>query len=166
MAGFFDGLVKGLASLAPQDDPEVKIFNAQNELKALDEKENAIFAQLGRQVYEAGGKEAYPEAGVQLDALAASRAQVQQKVTQLKEEKAAKERAEAQAAAERAAAEAARTCPNCGTVNGEGCKFCCDCGTRLPEPAPAEPKKRFCTACGSEVVEGMRFCSACGTRQE
>ena len=80
MAGILDGLVKGLASLAPQDDPDVKIFNAQNELKEIEEKETAIFAQLGRQVYEAGGKDAYPEAGVQLDALATNRAQIQQKV--------------------------------------------------------------------------------------
>ena len=166
MAGILDGLVRGLASLAPQDDPDVKIFNAQNELKEIEEKETAIFAQLGRQVYEAGGKDAYPEAGVQLDALAANRTQIQQKVAQLKEEKAAKERAEAQAAAEREAAEASRTCPNCGTVNAEGCRFCCDCGTRLPEAAPVQPKKRFCTSCGTEVAEGMKFCSACGTRQE
>lgn len=166
MAGIFDGLVKGLASLAPQDDPDVRIYNAQNELKEIKEKEEAIFAQLGRQVYEAGGKEAYPEAGVQLEALNASRKQIKQKIYQLQEEKQAQEQAKAQAAAERAAADAARTCPGCGTVNAEGCKFCCNCGIRLPEAAPAQPKKRFCTACGREVAEGMRFCSGCGTRQE
>ncbi len=166
MAGIFDGLVKGLASLAPQDDPDVKIFNVQNDLKELEEKEKEIFAQLGRQVYEVGGREAYPEAGVQLEALAANRVQIQQRMNQLKEEKEARECAEAQAAAEREAAEASRTCPNCGAVNPEGGKFCCDCGTRLPEAAPPQPKKRFCTSCGTEIAEGMKFCSACGTRQE
>ncbi len=37
MAGILDGLVKGLASLAPRDDPEVKMYNAQNELEELKE---------------------------------------------------------------------------------------------------------------------------------
>ena len=166
MAGILDGLVKGLASLAPQDDPDVRIYNAQNELKELKEKETAIYAQLGRQLYEAGGREAYPDAGIQLEALNANRKQIKQRIYQLQEEKESRERAKAQAAAEQAAAEAARSCPNCGTVNAEGCKFCCDCGTRLPEAAPAQPKKRFCTGCGAEVAEGMRFCSTCGTRQE
>lgn len=35
MAGLLDGLVKGLASFAPQDDPDVKLFNVQNEFKEL-----------------------------------------------------------------------------------------------------------------------------------
>lgn len=39
MAGILDGIVRGIASLAPQDDPDVKIFNAQNELKDITEAE-------------------------------------------------------------------------------------------------------------------------------
>ena len=156
MAGFLDGLVKGLASIAPQDDPEVKMFNAQNELKGIAEKGDAVYTQLGKKVYAEGGKETYPDTGVQLEALAAQRAEIQNKITQLEEEKAAREKA---------AAEEGRTCPNCGTVNGEGCKFCCNCGTKLPEHFE-QPKKRFCTSCGAEIADGMRFCSACGAKQE
>ncbi len=163
MAGILDGLVKGLASLAPQDDPDVKMYNAQNELKELCEKEEKIFAALGRRIYEESGKEAYPDEAVQLDALAANRAEIEARITQMKEEKAAREKAEAEARAAREAEEALRTCPNCGTVNPEGCKFCGDCGTRLPERV--EAKKRFCTECGTEVADGMKFCSSCGARQ-
>ncbi len=163
MAGILDGLVRGLANLAPQDDPDVKIFNAQNELKDITEKEEKIYAALGRKVYTENGKEAYPDTAVQLDALAANRAEIEARVAQMKAEKEAREKAEAEAEAAREAEEADRTCPNCGKVNAEGCKFCSDCGTKLPEKI--EVKKRFCTECGAEVADGMKFCSGCGARQ-
>ncbi len=163
MAGILDGLVKGLASLAPQDDPEVKMYNAQNELKELKAKEEAIFARLGRKLYEENGKDAYPDEAIQLDAIAANRAEVEARISQMQAEKEERERIAAEERAAREAEEALRTCPNCGMVNPEGCKFCGDCGTRLPEKA--EAKKRFCTECGEEVVDGMKFCSSCGARQ-
>ena len=163
MAGILDGLVKGLASLAPQDDPEVKMYNAQNELKELKEKEEAIFVALGRRLYEESGKDAYPNEAVQLDALAANQAEVEARIKQMQEEKAERERIAAEERAAREAEEALRTCPNCGTVNAEGTKFCGDCGTRLPEKV--EAKKRFCTECGAEIGDGMKFCGECGARQ-
>ncbi len=181
MAGLFDGLMKGLVSLAPQASPDVKIFNAQNELKDLTRKEDEVFAQLGRQVYEKGAAEEYPELLAQLQGFAATRAELTERIAQIQAEKdakeqaarAAREKAEAEAAAaqEQAEAEAAAAqaaagvvrCPECGAEYAEGIKFCSACGTRLPEPAPA---KRFCTGCGAEVAEGMRFCSNCGTRQD
>ena len=163
MAGIFDGLVKGLASLAPQDDPEIQMYNKQNELKGLHDKEEAIYAKLGRRLYEENGKEAYPEEAVQLDALAANCAEIEEQITQMQAEKEAKEKAEAEARAAREADEAARTCPECGAVNPEGTKFCGECGARLPEKT--ENRKRFCTACGAEISEGMKFCGECGARQ-
>ncbi len=163
MAGIFDGLVKGLASLAPQDDPEIKLFNAQNELKELSEKEEAIFARLGRRLYTENGKDAYPDESVQLSAIAASRTEIEARIVQIREEKAAREKAEEEASAAREAEEALRTCPNCGLVNAEGCKFCGDCGTKLPQKI--EEKKRFCTECGEELSDGMKFCSSCGAKQ-
>ena len=161
MAGLLDGLVKGLASFAPQDDPDVKLFNVQNELKELTEKENALYTALGKKLYEEGGKDAYPETAVQLEALAANRTEIQQRLEQVQAEKAAKEQAAAEAAAAQRAAEAGRTCPECGTVNPEGTKFCQDCGTKLPGDA-----KKFCVSCGAELAPGMRFCGACGAKQD
>ena len=111
MAGLFDGLMKGLASLAPQDSPDVKIFNAQNELKYLTKKEDEVFAQLGRQVYEKGGAEEYPELLVQLQGFAATRTELNERIAQIQAEKdakdqAAREKAEAEAAAAREKEEA------------------------------------------------------------
>ena len=68
------------------------------------------------------------------------------------------------AAAAPAAAAAAATapdtvaCPNCGTANAVGAKFCQSCGTALGPKA--------CTKCGAEVPAGAKFCPACGTPQE
>ena len=52
MAGILDGIVRGIASLAPQDDPDVKIFNAQNELKDITEAEakKRFYTECGAEV--------------------------------------------------------------------------------------------------------------------
>ena len=150
MAGLFDGLVKGIVNLAPQDNPDVKVFNAQSELKELAEQETKLFAALGKKVYEEGGKEAYPDITAQLDALNIKRDELNASIKSAQAEKEAAEKAE----------EAANgvVCENCGEVNAEGCKFCSSCGNKLPEAV----KKRFCTACGAEVEDGKKFCSGCG----
>ncbi|HVA85389.1 MAG TPA: adenylate/guanylate cyclase domain-containing protein, partial [Candidatus Saccharimonadales bacterium] len=47
------------------------------------------------------------------------------------------------------------TCPNCGTDNLAGAKFCSECGTRLAVGCPA---------CGASNAPGARFCNECGTK--
>lgn len=76
-----------------QDDPDVKIFNAQTEMKEFSEREGKIYARLGRQVYETDGGENYPEIRAELDLLAANK----------RRRKAALERAEAEERARREA---------------------------------------------------------------
>lgn len=154
MAGLLDGLVKGLVNLAPQDDPDVKNFNAQSELKEIKEKEEELFAALGKKVYEEGGKERYPEIATQLDALNKKRTEIETLIQQLCKEKEEREAAEKQGC----------ICPNCGASNNNNCNFCSECGSKLPEIQ--ETSKRFCTRCGAEIAEGMRFCSSCGASQE
>jgi class 3 adenylate cyclase/tetratricopeptide (TPR) repeat protein len=44
-------------------------------------------------------------------------------------------------------------CPNCGTENPEGAKFCNACGDSL---------LRVCSSCGTSNASGARFCSECG----
>src|SRR5438093_1552288 len=45
-------------------------------------------------------------------------------------------------------------CPNCGSENPEGLKFCNECGTALP---------RRCAQCGFENAPQAKFCGECGT---
>lgn len=50
MGDILTGIVKGLSGFMLQDDPDVKIFNAQTEMKEFSEREGKIYARLGRQV--------------------------------------------------------------------------------------------------------------------
>lgn len=45
-------------------------------------------------------------------------------------------------------------CPNCGTQNPDGAKFCFNCGTALA---------LACSNCGTELPAGAKFCFSCGT---
>ncbi|MDR1720242.1 MAG: zinc ribbon domain-containing protein [Dysgonamonadaceae bacterium] len=151
--GLLDGLVKGLADIIPdQGNPELKAYKAQNELKDLSEKENLIFAKLGRQLYADGGADRYPEIRTELDALANARRAVEERIKAASDEVEAKKKA--------AQEEEARRCPGCGATNHEGAGFCSECGTKLSAP------KRFCTNCGAEVPAGSRFCNECGQKME
>ena len=150
MGDILTGIVKGLSGFMLQDDPDVKIFNAQTEMKEFSEREGKIYARLGRQVYETDGGENYPEIRAELDLLAANK----------------------QAAESRPRTCRGRgTCPpgsrGAGAYNPEGTNFCQECGTRLTQPVQQAPAaKRFCPNCGTEVIAGHRFCSGCGTKME
>jgi ribosomal protein L40E len=151
--GLLDGLVKGLADIIPAEgNPELKAYKAQNELKDLTPKENEIFARLGRQVYAENGADNHPEIKAQLDALAATRREIEERIKAAQGEVDAKKQAEQ--------AEEARHCPECGAVNPEGAAFCQTCGSRIVQT------KRFCPQCGNEVPQGSRFCVECGTKVE
>jgi len=54
-------------------------------------------------------------------------------------------------------AAAAVTCPNCGTANPAGAKFCNNCGTQLGGSVK-------CASCGTENPPTAKFCSKCGTK--
>ena len=87
MSNIIDGIVKGLSGFMPQDDPDVKIFNAQSELKELAGKEEKVYARLGRQVYETDGGKSYPEIKTELDQLAANRQAAEERLKAAREEK-------------------------------------------------------------------------------
>lgn len=50
------------------------------------------------------------------------------------------------------------TCPDCGTENAPGAKFCNNCGKKLIEEKPV------CPNCGTENNPGAKFCNQCGTK--
>ncbi len=162
MADILTGLVKGLSGFMPQDNPDVKIFNAQTEMKEIAEKIEKVYARLGKQVYEAGGSEAYPQIKAELDMLSANRNAAAERLQAAKDEKSVKERAEADERVRREAEEAAYRCPNCDARYPEGSKFCQECGSKL-EPCQVADKK-FCPTCGNVIAEGHRFCQGCGTK--
>lgn len=161
MGDILSGIVKGLSGFMPQDDPDVKIFNAQTEIKEINEKIEKVYAKLGKELYQKDGGEGFPHIKSELDLLVANQNSARERLQAAKDEKAAKERA----AAEERAREEANSCPNCGTFNPDGTNFCCECGTRLSKPEqPAA--KRFCTNCGNEIASGQRFCTGCGIKVE
>ena len=123
MAGILEGIVKGISGFMPQDDPDVRIFKAQNELKDIMEKIEAAYARLGRQVYEADGAELYPELKAELERLSLEKSAATERGRRAKDEKAAVERA--------ATEDAARVCPNCGTAIALENHFCGSCGTKV-----------------------------------
>ena len=58
-----------------------------------------------------------------------------------------------------AAGGAAQTvaCPNCGTLNPVGAKFCNNCGTAIPQGIT-------CGNCGAQLPAGSKFCHVCGAK--
>jgi membrane protease subunit (stomatin/prohibitin family) len=62
-----------------------------------------------------------------------------------------------QAGAKPAAPAATVACPNCGTANPAGAKFCNSCGVKLTGTIK-------CPTCGTENPAGARFCSNDGTK--
>ncbi len=57
----------------------------------------------------------------------------------------------------RPAAQATTRCPNCGTENPAGAKFCNNCGAKLTGSIK-------CPTCGTENPPGAKFCSNDGTK--
>ncbi len=49
------------------------------------------------------------------------------------------------------------TCPNCGTANIQGAKFCNTCGQPLPQGIT-------CGNCGQQLPVGSKFCFNCGAK--
>ncbi len=69
--------------------------------------------------------------------------------------------------AARAAAAAMPRCGQCGTVVGQGVKFCPQCGGAVIQPGGASastssPQPTSCPNCGSPVAG--KFCGACGSK--
>ena len=145
----FGGLMKGLSSVLPQDDPNIKKFTAQSKINDLKEEETGIYAELGKKVMEEEpGK--YP--GFE-ERLRAVRMELSEAESGAK--KADMEAKEAEKVKE--AETAKRTCPGCGTINEEGVKFCSECGTEIGQGLT-------CPGCGAALSPGTKFCGSCGTK--
>merc|ERR1712137_1049810 len=60
-----------------------------------------------------------------------------------------------------------RTCPSCAFQLNNDCRFCPNCGTKVPEPQEEtlkdQPDPRTFCSCGSRFPEDARFCTSCGS---
>ena len=151
MGGLGD-LVGGFSKMMPQDDPNVKAFNAQKELADFQKQEADVFEQIGRKAFEQNGAAAFPAEAEKLKLIQSNIAATQEKLNATQNEAKAAQAAQQQA-------DAARTCSSCGHYNPEGVNFCQECGTKLGAPA-----KMFCGSCGAENPAGTRFCGGCGAK--
>ena len=59
--GGLGGLMKGLSGFMPQDDPAVKLMNAQTEVNELKEQEEALYAEIGRKAIQMFGLDTFGE---------------------------------------------------------------------------------------------------------
>ena len=159
--GSLGGLMKGLSSIMPQDDPKTQLFKLQSEVSDLQKQENDLYAEIGRAAMEQYGAEGFGETAQKLQLVQTNLAAAQQKLSEAQAAEEERKKAEEAAAAERRRAELAareeRTCPSCGNENPEGTKFCQECGTKLGQ-------KNTCPSCGTANPMGVKFCQECGTK--
>lgn len=151
--GGLGGLMKGLGTFMPQDDPDVKIFTLQNELNDLQERETNLYAGIGRKVYASiCNNPEYSQIVTELGGVGSRLSQVKAELGTAQEEKAQKEKREEEARRQ-------STCPQCGAVFEAGVKFCNECGCKLGLPSDT-----VCPECGSSNPPETKFCGECGHR--
>ena len=156
LSGTLGGLVSGLAKsgFAPQDDPEVKLINAQTDLNDLNNQEAEVLVEIGRQAF-AQNPAAWPQAA-KLNLIRSNITDAENKLNALKAEQEAAQREKEAAERAQEAENSKRCCPSCGHANDEGINFCQECGTKLGAA--------FCGTCGTQLQPGIRFCGSCGAR--
>ncbi|MCL2153066.1 MAG: zinc ribbon domain-containing protein [Oscillospiraceae bacterium] len=153
LGGSLSGLMCGLAKsgLVPTDTPEGKILAIKSELSDLEKQESEIMLEIGRQAY-AQNPSAWPQ-DRKLRLIRQNTAEAERAFLAAKQEQ---EKAEMEKKAEKAK----EHCPNCGSKNPDGMRFCQECGTPLASTA-----SKFCASCGTELAPGVRFCGECGSNQ-
>lgn len=148
--GNLGGIVKGLSNFMPQDDPAVKMLNAQTQVSDLKKQEAELFAAIGRKAVEMYGLDAFGEYADKLRLVQSNLSAATSELDSQKAEHEAREKAAESAAA-------AARCPSCGFDNPDGVKFCQECGAKLGGSN--------CVSCGAALQPGTRFCGECGARQ-
>lgn len=152
--GGLGGLMKGLSSFVPQDDPNVKLLNAQAEVNDLKSKLTDVYAEIGKIAFEKYRSVEFAEYADKVRLLQSSLTTAEKALESAQQKKEEAEQAEREKA-ER------ETCPNCGAHNPEGTKFCLECGSKL-----GVLRKNICSSCGAKLADDVRFCGECGAKQQ
>lgn len=151
LLGGLGGLVKGLTSIMPQDDPNTQLLKMRGEVSDLKKQEDDLYIEIGKMAAERYGLETFGDSAGRMKLIEANLAAAQNKLEEAKGAAQAKEKAEKDALAE-------RICPQCGYENPEGTKFCQECGGKLGAV------KTSCPSCGTENPAGVKFCQECGAK--
>ena len=151
--GGLGGIVKGITTFMPQDDPNTQLLKLQSEVSDLKSQETELYTEIGRAAIEKFGLDEFDEATDRMKLIRANLVAAETKLKEEQEEKEAREKAEKESMA-------GRTCPKCGQENPEGTKFCQECGFKLGRQGTA------CPACGTVNPAGVKFCQECGNRLE
>ena len=185
-SGGFGGFVKGLNDLMPQDgsagsasqqgsedsgycgyySPQQNAPQDKSELDDLRKQETDVYIQIGKLAVAQQGPSAFGELSEKLLQIQSEIQAQEQKIMEAelaiqRQEEQRKQADQARAQQEQASNMAASQvlCPQCGSANQPGVKFCQQCGTRMGEPSLC-----FCSQCGSENPADTRFCGSCGTK--
>ena len=74
------GLMKGLSSIMPQDDPGTQLLKMQGDVSDLKKQENDLYTQIGKMAVEQYGLENFGELAERLQLTQANLAAAQQKL--------------------------------------------------------------------------------------
>ncbi|HZK25469.1 MAG TPA: zinc-ribbon domain-containing protein [Oscillospiraceae bacterium] len=149
----FGDLVKSLGSFMPNDDPDIKLFQAQTEISSLEHREQELFGEIGRKEFpHICEQPEYSEIVQELATLQKKLQTARSTLQKVQSEKAEQDRLEKEKLL-------SRTCSHCDTVNPEGVQFCQECGAKL-----GSSNKPVCPQCSTEYQAGTRFCGHCGSK--
>lgn len=154
MNDFFSSMMKGLSELMPGDDPCIRAFQLQNEITKLKEKENELYLELGKKVFEENAND-YPREQEQLSSLKKARKEAEDELEDIQFGKEKKKEESSEEEIVRC------VCSVCNAVNPSENTFCQECGAKLGEAAVKK-----CPGCGMELESDVKFCGKCGSKAE
>lgn len=149
----FGGLMKSFGAFMPKDDPDIKAFQAQTEITDLENREQELYAEIGKKEFPR--IQDNPEYSTLVQELVTLQKNLQTarfELQRVQSEKAEKDLLEKEGLL-------SRTCSNCDFLNPEGVKFCQECGSSL-----GKANKIKCPNCNTDYPPGTRFCGECGNQ--
>lgn len=134
------------AAKSARDFSETTKLNSQ--ISDTEKQINQLYTQIGYEIYCAHNADPLPEVAQLIEQLNALHDQIEGLRAQVQ------------------TINASSLCPGCGAKIRPGMAFCSSCGTKLPQPEPAQPAapQNRCPVCGAPTAADALFCTSCGTR--